>query len=237
MTFQEIANSKPVYVICGIAVFLVCLMLLAFLRLAWKRGLELGLTKEVMMSTVKTTLGVAIGPMLSILVPLFALIRVLGAPWSWLRLSVVGSAAMELGVANLAMSSAGYADVGTPGLPGEAFGLVALVVGFGITSGMVLNIFLNKKVSSGFTSIRSSNPAKAALLISALFASFLANLSANYLVTSAVHLAVFLTALALTVAMNLVIQKTKSKALSSYSFAIGLILSMAMAIVWAKVLG
>ena len=237
MSFQEIANSKPVYVICGIAVLFVVLMLLAFFRFAWKRGLELGLTKEVMMSTVKTTLSVSIGPLLSVLVPLFAVIRVLGAPWSWLRLSVIGSAQMELGVANLGLSSAGYADVGTPGLPGEAFGLMVLVVGFGITAGMVLNIFLNKKASSGFTSIRSKNPAKAALLISALFAAFLANLSANYLVSSPVHLAVFLTGLVLTIAMDAIIKKTKSKALSGYSFAICLILSMAMAIVWANVLG
>ena len=237
MTFMEIAGSRPVYVICGVAVLLVTLILLAFLVFAWKRGLELGLSKETMTSTVKTTLSVSIGPLFSVLVPLFAMIKVLGAPWSWLRLSVIGSAAMELGVANLGLSSAGYADVGTPDLPGEAFGLVVLVVGFGITAGIVLNIFLNKKVSTGFTSIRSKNPARAALLISALFAAFLANLSANYLVTSAVHLAVFLTALALTVLMNVLIQKTKNKKLGEYSFAIGLIISMAMAIVWAKVLG
>ena len=235
MTFLDIANSRPVYLFCGIAILVVIGILLVFFLLAWRRGLELGMSRETMIGTVKTTLTVSVGPLLSVLVPLFALIKVLGAPWSWLRLSVIGSAAMELGVANISLTTAGYADVGTPDLPETAFGLVVLVVGFGITAGMVLNIFLNKKVSSGFTSIRSKNPARAGLLVSALFASFLANLSAYYLVSTPVHLAVFLTALVVTIAMNLYIHKSKNTKLAGYSFAICLIVSMAMAIFWANV--
>lgn len=237
MSFLEIANSTPVFLFCGIALLVVVGILIIFMSMAWKRGLELGMSKDSLVAVVKSTLAVSVGPLLSILVPLFALIRVLGAPWSWLRLSVIGSAVMELSIATMAVQGGGYGDLGTATLPGEAFGLMALVVGFAITAGMVLNIVFNKGVSSGLTSLRSKNPAKTALLVSALFASFLANLSSTYLVAGTVQILVFATALLVSAGLSFYIKKSGKTALAGYSFAICLVFSMAMAILWSNLLG
>lgn len=237
MSFLEIANSRPVYVFCGIALLVVVGILIVFLSMAWKRALELGMSHGELVSVVKSTLMVSVGPLLSILVPLFALIRVLGAPWSWLRLSVIGSAVMEMMIANMALQNGGYGSLGTADLPGEAFGLMALVVGFGITAGMVLNIVFNKGVSTGLTSLRSKNPARTGLLVAALFASFLANLSASYLVAGVIEVVVFATALAASAGLNLYIKKSGRSSLAGYSFAICLVFSMAMAILWSNLLG
>ena len=236
MSFLEIANSTPVFIVCGIALLVVVGVLIVFMAMAWKRGLELGMSKDTLVSVVKSTLMVSVGPLLSILVPLFALIRVLGAPWSWLRLSVIGSAVMELSIATMAIQGGGYGDLGSA-LPGEAFGLMALVVGFGITAGMVLNIIFNKGVSSGLTSLRSKNPAKTGLLVSALFASFLANLSSTYLVAGTIQILVFATALLASAGLNFYVKKSGKTALAGYSFAICLVFSMAMAILWSNLLG
>lgn len=237
MSFLEIANSTPVYIFCGVAILLVVAILITFMAMAWKRGLQLGMDKSALTAVVKSTLTVSIGPLLSILVPLFALIRVLGAPWSWLRLSVIGSAAMELSIADMALQGGGYGSLGAADMPGEAFGLMALVVGFGITSGMLLNILFNKGVSSGLQTMRSKNPARAALLVSALFASFLANLGSTYLIAGVIQLLTFATALLSSAGLSYYIKKSGKNGLAGYSFAICLIISMALAILWSNLFG
>ena len=237
MSFYEIANSTPVYIFCGIAILVVVGVLILFMAMSWKRGLELGMGKDKLVSVVKSTLMVSVGPLLSILVPLFALIKVMGAPWSWLRLSVIGSAVMELSIANMALQGGGYEGLGAADLPGEAYGLMALVVGFGIIAGMLLNIIFNKGVSTGLTSLRSKNPAKTGLLVSALFASFLANLSSSYLVAGIVQILVFATALLTSAGLGFYIKKSGKNKLSEYSFAICLIFSMSMAILWSHLFG
>ena len=76
MSFNEIANSPQLFVICGAALLVVVAILVIYMAMAWKRGLEMGMGKDTLLTAVKSTLAVSVGPLLSILVPLFALIRV-----------------------------------------------------------------------------------------------------------------------------------------------------------------
>ena len=76
MSFNEIANSPQLFVICGAALLVVVAILVIYMAMGWKRGLELGMGKDTLLTAVKSTLAVSVGPLLSILVPLFALIRV-----------------------------------------------------------------------------------------------------------------------------------------------------------------
>lgn len=237
MSFLEIANSPYMYLICGGTVLLVTVILVYFLAVAWKRGLELGLTKHEMGNTIKTTLLVSLGPALSILIPMLALIKVLGAPWSWLRLSVIGSAAMELLLANMGLTNTGYPELGMGELPGEAWGIVSLCVGFGVLTGLVLNIFFNKKYSSGVQTMRQRDARKTAMFSNALFGGVIASLGTMNFVGSTINTAEYFTAAALMAVLTILIKKTGKQKLKEYAFALAIFLSMAAAILWANILG
>ena len=60
MSFYEIANSTPVYIFCGIAILVVVGVLILFMAMSWKRGLELGMGKDKLVSVVKSTLMVSV---------------------------------------------------------------------------------------------------------------------------------------------------------------------------------
>lgn len=236
MSFLEIANQPFVYVACGCAILVVVIILLNFLRLSIRRAKEIGYTNGDLVKVVKTTLIVSIGPALSILIPMLALIKVLGRPFSWLRLSVIGSASMEMVLANWALSSNGYSALGTD-LPGVAFGAVALVVEFGVIDGMLINIFLNKRVSQSFDKLRSTNVRFANVLTATLFGSFIGALAVPSMMESVVSFASAVTGFVFFLVLMLLIRKFNLKKLNEYSFAIALVGGMLMAILWNTLMG
>lgn len=237
MDFLQIANSPFMYVACGAAVLLVSIILIYYYRLAWKKGLELGFTKHEMYATVKTTLLVSLGPALSILIPMLAVMKVLGSPWSWLRLSVIGSAAMELLLANMGLTNTGYSELGTSQLPGETFGIVVMCVGVGTLTGIIINIFFNKKYSTGVQVMRQRDAKKTEIFSNALFGGVTASLGAMNLVASKINAAEYFSSIAVMVLITLLIKKTGAKKLKEYAFALAIVVCMAIAIFWANLLG
>lgn len=236
MSFLEVANQPFVYVACGSAILVVVVILLNFLRLSIRRAKEIGYSSRDLVKVVKTTLIVSIGPALSILIPMLALIKVLGRPFSWLRLSVIGSASMEMILANWALSSNGYSALGTE-LPGVAFGAVALVVGFSVIDGMLINIFLNKKVSQSLDKMRSTNMKFTNMLTGTLFGSFIGALAVPSMMESVVSFASAVTGFIFFLVVMLLIRKFNMKKLNEYSFAIALVGGMLMTILWNSWMG
>ena len=68
-------------------------------------------------------------PSLGVVVGLVALVAVIGIPYAWLRLSVLGSVMYELMASNMALSAMGL-DAGSA--DGDAFGLMMWVMCAGI---------------------------------------------------------------------------------------------------------
>lgn len=113
MTFLEAANSKFVYLVSIGVIAVILGMCLIYLRLALKRAKEIGMQKHQLQTAVKTTIMVSVGPMLSIIIPFLTLMALVGAPWAWLRLSVIGSAGTEILYASMVMDAAGFDALGT----------------------------------------------------------------------------------------------------------------------------
>lgn len=87
---KEIINSPLLLALVAGGLIYIVLFSLAYLKKAYARCLELGITKETLKKVIKSSLVFSIVPSLSIVVGLFALIPVLGTIWSWWRLSVIG---------------------------------------------------------------------------------------------------------------------------------------------------
>ncbi len=233
MGFLEAANSATVYIICGLTLLIIIGIILSYLITAIKRAKVIGISTSTIVKTTKTTMLVSIGPALSILVPMIAMMMILGTPWTWLRLSVVGSAPMELMVADMALkyagTSTGLTDVSI--LAAEQFGLIAMCVGISVGGGCILVALFNKKYTTGIAKMKSSNGTWTAILLAALFGGFILQAGAEPLLHGgAVQTSVFIFTFVITGVVGITIQKLNIKWLKDYAFALSLLLGMAFAI-------
>ncbi|MCD8131909.1 MAG: DUF5058 family protein [Lachnospiraceae bacterium] len=240
-TFLEVANSGLVYIVAMAGILLVIGVLIAFLIVALRQAKAIGMDNKKIWTTVRATILVSLGPSLSILVPFLAMMMLLGVPWSWYRLSVVGSAGQEMALATMVMNIGGFGSLGTE-TAGEAFCFYTVGIGIIYCTGMLANILLNKAYSSG---IQKSSRGKHSGLISAITGSLFIGMMgylASYLmvpyVQSATWVAIltFITGLVISLAVDIINGKYKIKWLRDYSFAICLILNMCSAIVWNVIL-
>lgn len=234
MLFTDVINHSFTYVVCLAAMGVVALLLIWFLAVGVQQAKKVGISGKDLAICVRTTLLVSLGPTMSILIPMLAMIKLLGAPWSGLRLSVIGSATMEMSLAN--MSITGMGMLGDADLPKEAFGMIVFCIALGTIIGMVLNIFFNKKLCDNIDMIRSKDASTLDLYTNGILAAVFAVLGATTLVASSVHCAQYYSALIVYFLVMLLVKKTQSKKLREYSFTVALVISMVVAILWAAIL-
>lgn len=102
MTFNEIMNSPLLYGLVGAGIIYILIFCALTFRKAYGHALEIGMSKEKLRSVMVSTAIYSIVPSLSIVVGLFSLATVIGVPWAWFRLSVVGAVAYEVTAADMA---------------------------------------------------------------------------------------------------------------------------------------
>lgn len=234
MLFTDVINHSFTYIVCLGAMAVVAALLIWFLVVGIRQAKKVGISQKDLTICIRTTLLVSLGPTMSILIPMLAMIKLLGAPWSGLRLSVIGSATMEMSLAN--MSITGMGALGDPGLPKEALGMIVFCVAFGSMIGMVLNIFFNKKLCSNLDALRSKDSSVLDLYTNGILAAVFAVLGATTLIASSVHCAQYYSALLIYFLVMILVKKTQNKKLREYSFTVALVAGMIAAIIWAAIL-
>ena len=127
---DHIINNPLLWIICSITVFVIAFQAFLFARLAKKNAPSFGITKEQCWTAFRVGMVTAIGPSLAILIVMVGLMAVLGEPLTWMRLSMIVSAANELTAARIGAEAVGI-DFNSP-----AFGETALFVAW---LGMAIN--------------------------------------------------------------------------------------------------
>ena len=142
------AVNAPVFylIVAGVLTF-ITIMCVLFLVKSYKTGLQIGMDEKVLKKTIVSSAMFTLLPSISILLGVIALSGTLGVPFSWLRLSVIGSLQYELNVAEIAAQSAGLSGLSLNELTVESFVTIALVMTFGILGGIVCCIFFLKGYS------------------------------------------------------------------------------------------
>lgn len=120
MTFNGIMNSPLLYGLVGLGIAYIILFCLITLKKAYKHALELGITREKLKLVITSSAIYSVVPSISIVIGLFSLASVLGVPWSWFRLSVVGSVTYELMAADMVATGTGYESVAALNAAGDA---------------------------------------------------------------------------------------------------------------------
>ena len=170
-------NHPLLFLLAGIAVLVVAIQSVVFLRKAWKRALQLGYTKERLKRIALSSAVFSIAPAIAVGIGVITLAGSLGLPLPWLRLSVVGAIMYELTAAQTAATALGTTLAST--LSATEFSTIAWTMTVGITTGMILIPAFCEKTVNGITKIGTKDRKWGDHFVNALFFALIATFVGN----------------------------------------------------------
>lgn len=233
MDYLQIANSPVMFLVCGIVILYVLLQSLVFMRRAWKRGKEIGMSAHEMKSVITSSALFSIVPSIPILIILVMLMSVLGKYFPWLRLSVIGSSSYENVAANIAARSFGLLSYTDEGYNASIFLSTMWAMSICILYEPLLVIFGQKKLDKTMTSLKKKKPVVYNLLIDGIFIALMGWFCAPYLTywtekpEQILSLVALVTAAAAALLFSFLAKKTKQNFLNEMSFPGGMLCGMA----------
>ena len=235
MTFSSIMNSPLLYILVAAGIGYVLIFSVLTLRRSYKHALKLGMEKGKVRGVITSAMVYSVVPSLSIVVGLFSLAAVLGVPWSWFRLSVVGAVTYELMAADMVATGAGYESVAALGAAGDPniVGTVMFVMSISILGGIVGVLLFGKGIQKNMAKVRGKGPF-GVLAISVLQLALMAVFLPSMVTSGAVYIAVLLTSAVVAILHQLVIKKTGWTWLGNFVMADSLILGMLSSLAWTR---
>ena len=103
----KLANSPVLWLLCSVLVVIAVIQAVLFTRLANKTSKAIEMDPKVGKKAFKVGLVTAIGPSIGVFIVMVGMMTVIGGPLSWQRLSVIGSAPLELSNAQVGAEVAG----------------------------------------------------------------------------------------------------------------------------------
>ena len=118
----KIGNAAPFWGCAAHSVGIVVLLALRYVKLGYKFAGSVGLDRSTCNRAFKSGMISATGPAIAQVIVILAMISVVGGPISWIRLSMIGSAATELTAARTGAAACGVE------LGGAGYGLNQMAV-------------------------------------------------------------------------------------------------------------
>ncbi len=238
---MDFMNSAFLYIIGAVIAVFVLAQSVYFLVRAVKRGRELGLSNKIMKDAAVSSATFSVVPSVPIVLAMITLAATIGAPFSWIRLSVIGSMSYETVAAGAVASAAGSITT-------SVYAGIMWVMTIGIISGPVFNIFGLKKYQNKLVEIGERNPKWSKILIDALFmgiiavmggqyiakgiAAFAGTASENIVAGGQGQLLTLLTGAVLMALFGLIIKLTKAKWLENFALPISMIGAITLSVVY-----
>ena len=247
--YLETVNCMPFYLIVAAVLIFVVAMCVIFLVKSYKAGIALGMDPKDLKKVMTSSATFTLLPSISILLGVIALSGTLGVPFSWLRLSVIGSLQYELNVAEIAATAFGLTGLRIDQMTMPAFVPIALVMTGGILGGLFCSIFFLKKYLNKLsakpkkTETGEKKPSFGDHATTAMFVGLCAAYIGSYVgrlmpgeyfdimplftaIVSAIVMAVF----------EYLIQKKNMSSLENFSLAASMLVAMAAAVVFQLVM-
>jgi hypothetical protein len=239
MGFREISNSGLLYTLVIIGLAYIIFYAAVFLRKSYKRCIELGFSKEKVNNVIKSSLAFTVVPSIAIVVGFFSLAAVLGIPWPWWRLSVIGSVGYELMAADIASkgmqftSLAAMAEANDP----SVFVSIMIVMTVGILGGLTALLIFGKRFTTKLMQAREKKENTWGILMNACFMlTLLAVFIPIMIITDKISALTLFTSAVITLLLGIIIKKFRVYWLGNFVLAITLILSMAASVGWQALL-
>lgn len=226
MTHMQLANSSTMAILCGVTILIVLLQPVLFVLLALKRGKELEMTSEELKEAARSSAIFSIVPSLPIVVSYLMLVPMLGRYFPWLRLSVVGSAAYETMVANMAAQAFGMESLVVDDIPLDVFVAILFVVSIGILGGNIFNVIFLKTYDKGVEQVKTRNATLVPLITGTMFLGMYGTFAAPYLTSISDPLVISSILGAGVVSLILIKVSKKVTRLKEFAFPISMLAGM-----------
>lgn len=226
MTHMQLANSSTMAILCGVTILIVLLQPVLFVLLALKRGKELEMTSEELKEAARSSAIFSIVPSLPIVVSYLMLVPMLGRYFPWLRLSVVGSAAYETMVANMAAQAFGMESLVVDDIPLDVFVAILFVVSIGILGGNIFNVIFLKPYDKGVEQVKTRNATLVPLITGTMFLGMYGTFAAPYLTSISDPLVISSILGAGVVSLILIKVSKKVTRLKEFAFPISMLAGM-----------
>lgn len=236
MNYLNIANSSLLFGMVALVIAVVFIQSLVFFVIAWKRGISLGMNRKKMMDAVRSSAIFSVVPSLPILLALVAMVPVLGIPFPWLRLGVIGSAPYELLAADIGAKSMGVSGLGQSGYTAQVFVNSMWIMSLGILWSPVLFVLFAKRLQKGMDNMKKSDSKWMEILIASLFFGMISVFIGQPIVSGGIQLATIITSAVIMFSLTAVIRKFNIEWLGNFSLSISMIASMALAIYYSRIL-
>lgn len=230
--YLSIANNNLLFYLAGGLVLIVMIQSVVFMKIAWNRGLALGIDKSKMKAAIKSSAIFSIVPSVPIVVSLIAIAPILGMPFSWLRLSIIGSNSYELIAAGMGAKSMGVEELGGQGYTAQVFGNSMLIMSVGVIWGLLCCILFLKRYQKGMNNIKQKDSAWSEILVNALFFGMLSVFLGDPLVKGGIALYVLLSSALIMLGMTYIGKKTKIAWVNDFALALSMIGGMVLAVVY-----
>lgn len=230
---MDMKNGSLMFILCAIVITYVSGQAIFFIRKAWKRGKEIGITNEKLKKVVVNSILVSIFPSLPIIISLFVLMPGLGRYFPWLRLSILGSAVYETMVASQTATSFGLTGIADPGFTGDIFISAMWVMTVSIMSGLIFDVLFLGKIDK---KMKSSKKGKYAdmmpIVLSALFPALLAVFITPEILNfgNIRGIVAIITSAVAVLLLSILAKKTGKKVITEFALPIGMVSGMASAI-------
>ncbi|MBI9084873.1 MAG: DUF5058 family protein [Desulfobacterales bacterium] len=145
--YLDVANSAGMWLACSAIVVVVFFQAIRFTLISLRAGEAIGLTRTQMMTAFRTGFTTALVPSIAILLGLAVLIPSLGAPFPWMRLSVLGNVVYELMASAIAAREMGLESI-TQDPTGRAFATAVWVMCMGFLIPLIFVAFFTPKIKN-----------------------------------------------------------------------------------------
>lgn len=234
--YSFISNSIPMIILCSIAIILVMIQAVIFFKLSWKRADEIGISVDDRKKIVKSSAIFSIVPSLPIIISYMMLLPALGKYFSWLRLSVIGSATYETMAANMAATAFGYESLNSANYPPDVYVTIMWAVTIGILLSS-LSVLILKKYDKKMLSISNNKNSFGSVIGPIMFMGLMATFAAPYIVDFKNTVGII--TLMVSAGSMYILEKlsVKFKPLKEFSFSISMIAGMAAACIATSLMG
>lgn len=233
--YLEIANSKIFYICAAIIIAFIILQSLLFLRLAFKEGKRIGLTKEKMIKAFRTGAITTIVPAIAVIVTLITMIPVLGIPIPWMRLSVIGSAQYELTAAGVGAKAMGVDTLGGTAYNSQVFASSVWIMCIGSIWSVTLVAFFLRKIKGSYSKSLNTDPQWKSVLMHAAFLGVFSIFIADPVVKGGMALLTLLSGAVIMTILAILVVKFKQNWLREFALALSMIGAMACTILFSAI--
>ena len=220
----RVANSIGLWFCALVTVSLVAIQSVLYIRLSIKEAKRISFPMAKVKKAFTVGMTTAFGPSVAVCVVLIGMMAAIGAPITWMRLSIIGAAATELTAATVAAESIGT-TLGAANFSLEALSLAFFTMGINVTGWLIVCVLFTHKADDIQTRMGGGDTKWIGLITAGASVGVFANLAAQRCVAGSASLA----ACVASVIVMFVLTKyicPKVKGLAEWNLGICMVISM-----------